>query len=123
MEFEAKPHSAQADKVQIVVSKAYRSQILDESDIGELNLHRFTILLHNVKSAKSVAILRRNNLSIKIVGAGAIDSPLGGVILWFFVSLMPNFWGCIVVIFSVNSTGEICETSGAPSPTNALWGY
>ncbi|WP_279002730.1 hypothetical protein [Ruminococcus bicirculans (ex Wegman et al. 2014)] len=58
-EYEAEPHSAQADKVQIVVSKAYRSQISDESDIGELNLHRFTILLHNVKSAKSGAILRR----------------------------------------------------------------
>ena len=33
-EFEAEPHSAQADKVQIVVSKAYRSQISDKSDIG-----------------------------------------------------------------------------------------
>ena len=65
--------------MQIVVSKAYRNRISDESDIGELNLHRFTILLHNVKSAKSVAILRRNNLSIKIVGAGALDSPLEGV--------------------------------------------
>ena len=32
-EYEAEPHSAQADKVQIVVSKAYRSQISDESDI------------------------------------------------------------------------------------------
>ena len=33
-EYEAEPHSAQADKVQIVVSKAYRSQISDKSDIG-----------------------------------------------------------------------------------------
>ena len=41
-EFEAEPHSAQADKVQIVVSKADRNRISDESDIGELNLHRFS---------------------------------------------------------------------------------
>ena len=34
-EYEAEPHSAQADKVQIVVSKAYRSQTSDKSDIGE----------------------------------------------------------------------------------------
>ena len=33
-EYEAEPHSAQADKVQIVVLKAYRSQISDKSDIG-----------------------------------------------------------------------------------------
>ena len=33
-EFEAEPHSAQADKVQIVVSKADRNRISDESDIG-----------------------------------------------------------------------------------------
>ncbi|BFK57433.1 hypothetical protein I2400191J7_24430 [Ruminococcus bicirculans (ex Wegman et al. 2014)] len=42
-EYEAEPHSAQADKVQIVVSKADRNRISDESDIGELNLHRLFI--------------------------------------------------------------------------------
>ena len=52
-EYEAGPHSAQADKVQIVVSKAYRSQISDESDIGELNLHRFSIPKRNVDTQRA----------------------------------------------------------------------
>ena len=33
-EYEAEPYSAQADKVQIVVSKADRNRISDKSDIG-----------------------------------------------------------------------------------------
>ena len=109
-EYEAEPHSAQADKVQIVVSKAYRSQVSDKSDIGELNLHRFAILLHNVKSAKSVAILRRNKLSRIFVGAGALDSPLGGVSRFgFFTKLSGGTkrandvrpYRCVAVVLSV----------------------
>ena len=52
-EFEAEPHSAQADKVQIVVSKAYRNMISDESDIGELNLHRLSSPKRNVDTQRA----------------------------------------------------------------------
>jgi len=52
-EYEAEPHSAQADKVQIVVSKAYRSQISDKSDIGELNLHRLSSPKRNVDTQRA----------------------------------------------------------------------
>ena len=52
-EFEAEPHSAQADKVQIVVSKAYRNRISDESDIGELNLHRLSSPKRNVDTQRA----------------------------------------------------------------------
>ena len=52
-EFEAEPHSAQADKVQIVVSKAYRSRISDKSDIGELNLHRLSSPKRNVDTQRA----------------------------------------------------------------------
>ena len=52
-EFEAEPHSAQADKVQIVVSKADRNRISDESDIGELNLHRLSIPKRNVDTQRA----------------------------------------------------------------------
>ena len=51
--YEAEPHSAQADKVQIVVSKAYRSQISDKSDIGELNLHRLSSPKRNVDTQRA----------------------------------------------------------------------
>ena len=50
----------------------------DKSDIGELNLHCFSSPQHNVKSAKSKAILRQDKLSRIFVGAGALDSSLGG---------------------------------------------
>ena len=49
--------------------------------IEEAKLHRFSILLHNVKSAKSEAILRHTDPKHKYkyktnhVGAGVLDSP------------------------------------------------
>ena len=52
-EYEAEPHSAQADKVQIVVSKADRNRISDESDIGELNLHRLSSPKRNVDTQRA----------------------------------------------------------------------
>ena len=46
------------------------------------------------------------------VGAGALDSPLGGARFVFFLQAMQGDKGCRGV-----------GTSGAPSPTNALCGY
>ncbi|RGG94642.1 hypothetical protein DWW71_00610 [Ruminococcus sp. AF16-50] len=52
-EYEAEPHSAQADKVQIVVSKADRNRISDKSDIEELNLHRLSSPKRNVDTQRA----------------------------------------------------------------------
>ena len=73
-EFEAEPHSAQADK-RCRQKKRNTNFLLVQSKHRSINLHRFTILQHKVKSAKSAAILRRTNYRHKCVGAGALDSP------------------------------------------------
>ena len=67
-EFEAEPHSAQADKVQIVVSKADRNRISDESDIEETKSAPLFYPIAKRRYAKSEAILRRNKLSQISVG-------------------------------------------------------
>ena len=61
-EYEAEPHSAQADKVQIVVSKADRNRISDESDIGELNLHRLSSPKRNVDPQRAERFCGGRNL-------------------------------------------------------------
>jgi len=59
-EYEAEPHSAQADQAVQSKAKKHIEVVLYYKCISKKqNLHRFSILLHKVKSAKSEAILRR----------------------------------------------------------------
>jgi len=71
-EYEAEPHSAQADKVQIVVSKADRNRISDESDIGELNLHRLSSPKRNVDTQRAKRFCGGRNLPELDVGANIV---------------------------------------------------
>ena len=65
--------------------------------------------------AKSKAILRRNNLSIKIVGAGALDSPLEGARFELSRAHVENImW---ITQMRLQTKCRRGGTSGAPSPT------
>ena len=60
----------------------------------------------NIGRGEQRSPVLRTCRNFRIVGAGALDSPFGGGNAVIGISLMYNYSGCIVVIFSNNSTVE-----------------
>ena len=58
--------------MQIVVSKADRNRISDESDIGELNLHRLSSPKRNVDTQRAKRFCGGRNLPELDVGANSV---------------------------------------------------
>lgn len=71
--------------------------------------------------AKSKAILRQDKLSRIFVGAGALDSPLGGARFELSRAYVENImW---ITQMRLQTKCRRVGMSRAPSPTNALCGY
>ena len=81
-EYEAEPHSAKADKVQIKVKKARKRGALYESCIGAQKSAPLPLSPSKCKSAKSEAILRHSKLA-RIIRRGEHRSPA-----WYATSAM-----------------------------------
>ena len=77
--------------------------------------------MRNGKAIPSKAILRQDKLSRIFVGAGALDSPLGGARFELSRAYVENImW---ITQMRLQTKCRRGGASGAPCPTNALCGF